>query len=71
MITHKWADFVTAVRTQADMTQAEFAGHTGIPIGTLRHWEQGMSTPCQSAVLLARHIMKGKDAAAKAYIEKL
>ena len=33
------------IRTMVKMTQREFSSHFGIPIGTLRNWEQGIAQP--------------------------
>jgi transcriptional regulator with XRE-family HTH domain len=33
------------LREEARMTQAELADRAGIPVGTLRNWEQGIRVP--------------------------
>ena len=33
------------LRLKAGMTQKEFAESLGIPIGTVRNWEQGIAAP--------------------------
>ena len=33
------------LRQALDMSQRQFASVTGIPLGTLRNWEQGLSEP--------------------------
>lgn len=37
--------FILALRRLMDMKQTDFAEYLGIPIGTLKNWEQGRSTP--------------------------
>jgi putative transcriptional regulator len=36
---------VKAIRTKLDMTQEVFSSQFGIPLKTLRHWEQGRRVP--------------------------
>lgn len=36
---------IKSVRLASNMSQWEFSKHFGIPIGTLRNWEQGISNP--------------------------
>ncbi len=46
---------VRAVRSKTGLSQARFAARIGVPIGTLRGWEQGRRRPEGPArVLLAR-----------------
>jgi putative transcriptional regulator len=40
---------VRAIRRGLAMTQTEFAGRYGFPLGTLRDWEQGKGRPDSSA----------------------
>jgi putative transcriptional regulator len=40
---------VTAIRHRLEMSQQMFADHFGIPIQTLRHWEQGLRRPDEAA----------------------
>ena len=40
---------VRAIRKQLGLSQAEFALRFGFPLGTLRHWEQGLRHPEGSA----------------------
>jgi putative transcriptional regulator len=40
---------VKTVRQALGLTQAEFAARYGIPIGTLRDWEQGRTRPDRPA----------------------
>ena len=37
------------IRRAVSLTQEEFAARYGIPLGTLRDWEQGRSEPDQMA----------------------
>lgn len=43
-------------RKRANMSQRQFASHFGIPLGTLRNWEQGIAKPPEYvlSMLLAR-----------------
>ena len=43
---------VKAIRRHLGITQEQFAERYGIPLGTLRDWEQGRSYPDQSALTL-------------------
>ena len=36
---------IKELRQTVNMTQRQFANHFGIPLGTLRNWEQGIATP--------------------------
>jgi putative transcriptional regulator len=49
---------VRQIRQRFSMTQAEFSEGFGIPLQTLRHWEQGRRTPSgvskQFLIVLAR-----------------
>jgi transcriptional regulator with XRE-family HTH domain len=50
-----FAEKLKALRTAAGWTQAEFAEKCGVPLGTIRDYEQGKRDPSLSAVLkLAR-----------------
>jgi putative transcriptional regulator len=42
------------VRTQLGMTQEQFAEMLGVPVGTLRNWEQGIRQPGGAAKTLLR-----------------
>lgn len=53
-----WAEFVVSLRENAGMTQKEFAVKTGVPIGTLRHWEQGLNTPNLAALRLVGYAIE-------------
>jgi putative transcriptional regulator len=39
------ADHVRRLRTRAGLTQVAFATRIGVPVETLRNWEQGKRTP--------------------------
>ncbi|MBM3530403.1 MAG: helix-turn-helix domain-containing protein [Alphaproteobacteria bacterium] len=39
------AEFARRVRSQVRLTQAEFAARIGVPIETVRNWEQGKRSP--------------------------
>lgn len=54
------------VRRALRLTQDEFAARFGIPLGTLRDWEQGKSEPDQAARSYLRVIATNPDAVAKA-----
>ena len=42
------------VRSRLDLTQEEFAKLLGVPVGTLRNWEQGIREPVGAAKTLLR-----------------
>jgi putative transcriptional regulator len=45
---------VTAIRRKTGLSQVSFASRIGVPVGTLRNWEQGHRSPQGPArVLLA------------------
>ena len=39
------ADYAKGIRARAKLTQAEFAAKIGVPIETVRNWEQGKRSP--------------------------
>jgi len=45
---------VIAVRKELQKTQSNFAKLLGIPVGTLRDWEQGRKQPDSAAVTLIK-----------------
>lgn len=47
-------DHPRAVRARLNMTQLEFAAMIGVPLGTLRNWEQGHREPTGPAKALLR-----------------
>lgn len=40
---------VRDLRRRAHLTQLEFAGRLGVPVETIRNWEQGKRMPCGPA----------------------
>ena len=48
------AETVRAVRTRSGLTQVEFARRFGVPLHTLRNWEQGKRVPTGAAATLIR-----------------
>lgn len=47
-------DHPRAVRSRLGMTQEAFAQMLGVPLGTLRNWEQGIREPAGAAKALLR-----------------
>lgn len=41
---------ISDLRNVTQMSQKEFAEHFGIPVGTLRNWEQGIASPPQYVI---------------------
>ena len=54
------------IRRALDLSQEEFAECFGIPIGTLRDWEQGRVEPDQAARSYLKVIARNPDAVRKA-----
>lgn len=54
-------------RIIAGLSQAEFARTYGIPLGTLRDWEQGRSEPDAAGQAYLTAIMHDAPAVARAY----
>ena len=50
------AAYARAIRAAARMTQAEFAARIGVPVETVRNWEQGKRSPRGPARSLLRMI---------------
>lgn len=48
------AESVRAVRSRSGLTQVEFARRFGVPLHTLRNWEQGKRAPTGAAATLIR-----------------
>ena len=59
-------EYLKGLRAHVNMTQEEFALRFGIPLGTLRDWEQGVSGPNASARTLLRVIAKEPEAVMRA-----
>lgn len=55
-----------AVRIALDMTQREFAAALGVPLATLRNWEQGRTPPDPAARALLRIVAREPRRALKA-----
>ena len=56
----------STVRHQLQLTQEQFADRFGIPLGTLRDWEQGRREPDTTARTLMRAISMDPDLIARA-----
>lgn len=56
---------VKLLRQRLGMTQAQFAEAFGLPIGTLRDWEQHRSKPDAPALALLRAIEREPDTMAR------
>ena len=54
-------------RIVAGLSQAEFARTYGIPVGTLRDWEQGRSDPDAAGIAYLTAILNDPAAVARAY----
>jgi len=57
---------VAAIRVKLGLTQSEFAKRFGIPLGTIRDWEQGRRTPeatARTLLLVIKHDPKAVDRA--------
>jgi putative transcriptional regulator len=57
------AIYARSVRARTKLTQAEFAARIGVPIETVRNWEQGKRSPRGPARALLRLIDKAPDVA--------
>ncbi len=57
---------VRTLRRALGLTQEEFAARFGIPVGTLRDWEQGRTEPDQPARAYLRVIAYDPEAARRA-----
>jgi putative transcriptional regulator len=57
---------VKVIRQALGMSQEEFAEHFGIPVGTLRDWEQGRAEPDQAARSYLKVIARQPDVVRKA-----
>jgi putative transcriptional regulator len=61
---------VRALRERMNLTQQEFAARFGLPLGTVRDWEQGTHRPDRAAQVLLAVIAKDPDAVIRALEEK-
>jgi putative transcriptional regulator len=57
------AAYARGVRAQTRLTQAEFAARIGVPIETVRNWEQGKRSPRGPARALLKVIERAPDIA--------
>jgi putative transcriptional regulator len=57
------AAYARGVRARTKLTQVEFAARIGVPIETVRNWEQGKRSPRGPARALLKVIDKAPDAA--------
>jgi putative transcriptional regulator len=57
------AAYAKGVRARTKLTQAEFASRIGVPIETVRNWEQGKRTPRGPARALLKVIDKAPQVA--------
>jgi putative transcriptional regulator len=57
---------VRAIRTRLKLTQPAFARRFGLPVGTVRDWEQGRAVPDQAARVLLRVIEREPEAVHRA-----
>lgn len=57
------AAYARRVRSQTRLTQAEFAARIGVPIETVRNWEQGKRAPRGPARALLRLLDAAPDVA--------
>lgn len=61
---------VKAVRKRLNLTQEEFAARFGLPLGTVRDWEQGAHRPDRAAQVLLRVIANEPEAVVRALESK-
>ena len=57
------ADYARSVRARTKLTQVQFAARIGVPIETVRNWEQGKRSPRGPARALLRVIERAPDVA--------
>lgn len=57
---------VRAIRAGLNLTQEEFARRFGLPLGTVRDWEQGAHRPDKAAQILLRVIAREPEAIERA-----
>jgi putative transcriptional regulator len=57
------ATYARNVRGQTGLTQAAFAARIGVPVETVRNWEQGKRSPRGPARALLKVIERAPDAA--------
>ena len=57
------ASYARRIRSQTRLTQAEFASRIGVPIETVRNWEQGKRSPRGPARALLKLLDHAPDVA--------
>ncbi len=57
------SSYARRVRSQTHLTQAEFASRIGVPIETVRNWEQGKRSPRGPARALLKLVDEAPDVA--------
>ena len=57
------AVYARGVRARTKLTQAEFAARIGVPVETVRNWEQGKRTPRGPARALLKVLDRAPDVA--------
>lgn len=57
------AAYAKAIRAASNLTQAEFASRIGVPLETVRNWEQGKRAPRGPARALLKLIESAPDLA--------
>jgi putative transcriptional regulator len=57
------AAYARGVRARTKLTQAEFAARIGVPVETVRNWEQGKRTPRGPARALLKVLDRAPDVA--------
>lgn len=60
---------VRAIRARLKLSQPAFARAFGLPVGTVRDWEQGRAVPDQAARVLLRVIEREPEAVRRAVAE--
>jgi len=61
---------VRALRQRMSLTQEEFAERFGLPLGTVRDWEQGAHRPDRAAQVLLTVIARNPEAVIRALKKK-
>jgi putative transcriptional regulator len=65
------AGYARRVRSQTRLTQAEFASRIGVPVETVRNWEQGKRQPRGPARALLKLLDQAPDVAFSVLSRKL
>ena len=60
---HEDASYARNVRSRTGLTQSAFAARIGVPVETVRNWEQGKRSPRGPARALLKVIEEAPDAA--------